>query len=435
MRWKRPWPDFFNILLSWLEIHLTGKAHRDMNMSGNIAHLPSLPPRKKIWELEHRHHCSIVGTCLTLTELRRFCRKAGVKASGTGSDYNLHITLVSIIGSNPGAARPVNKHLDRKYSSVIRRFAAAATPEDQERLWREAVSLGEIAGAYWALVTHPLASEQLLFQIYGEVHMLSHLSGASVRLDMQALNRLRRRVPELERRLAACKAELLQRMQEKERTIQDLRKRLESQRETVQTLARTQQKLREIESGEAFRKLHHRLEESRERLDETTLRAARAEAAAEKWQKRALELETSRPIDAKSRGSRSTSNPPAEARSSAGRSPCGDGDCVEQNSDLCRRCILYVGGRNRQRARFRTLVERQNGYFIHHDGGLEESSHRLAELLPKADVVLCPLDCISHDAVQRIVRHCRKHGKRLKFLPKSSLAAFSRGLDELFANE
>ncbi len=411
----------------------------------NEKHAPSgaisrfLPRHRKIWELEHRHHCSIVGTCLTLNELRRFCRKAGIKPPEPGGDYNLHIALVSMIGNNPSAARPVNKYLDRKYSSTIQHFARATTPEEQERLWRKAVSRGEIAGAYWALVTHPLATEQLLFQVYGDVHMLSHLSGASVRLDMQALHNLRRRIPELEHELAESRSELLRRVQEKDKIIQALGKRLTSLQETERMLADLQRRLQKVESGETLHQLHAQLAEQTSELDKMLMRAERAEAAAEKWRLLAKNPENLHHFrqHATTQFATARGTPePASTRSLPSRiSPCGDADCNGKNSDLCKRCVLYVGGRNRQRARFRTLVEQQNGYFIHHDGGLEESNHRLAELLPRADVVLCPLDCVSHDAVRRLVRHCRKHGKTLKLLPKSSLTAFAKGLNELFSNE
>jgi len=49
------------------------------------------------------------------------------------------------------------------------------------------------------------------------------------------------------------------------------------------------------------------------------------------------------------------------------------------------------------------------------------------------EAVLCPLDCISHSAVKRIKHFCKRHQKTLVLLPRSSLAAFSRGLTEVVA--
>ncbi len=392
--------------------------------------------RKKIWELEHRFHCSIAGTCFTLDELRRFCRKAQGKIKGPISDYELHITFVGIL-ENAHAARPANKYLDRKYRTAIQHFDPANSPEALLNLWNEAVSQGDIASAFWAVTTHPLASEKLLFRVYGEVHMLSHLSGASIRLDMQALKRLRLRVPTLEHELAESRAELLHRMRKKDETIQVLNKRLAVQRETERTLCDTQQRLHELESGNTLSQLRSRLKEQSDELNDTLLRVERAEAATGKWQRLADESVGQRHSFeqqiAELVAERDTLEISLKQILSTHLPPCGDSD--DQHVDLCRRCILYVGGRDRQCGHFRALVERQNGHFIHHDGGLAESGHRLAALLPKADVVLCPLDCVSHEAVKRIVRHCRQYGKSLKLLPKSSLTAFSRGLNEFAKNE
>lgn len=112
---------------------------------------------------------------------------------------------------------------------------------------------------------------------------------------------------------------------------------------------------------------------------------------------------------------------------------CEEREACRDGFNLSGRCILYVGGRARQCANFRTLVERLNGHFIHHDGGLQDSRLRLKSILPRVDAVLCPLDCVSHDAAKRVKQYCKRHGKPLVFLPKSSLAAFTRGLNELAA--
>ena len=132
-----------------------------------------IPRRRKVWELEEHFHCSIVGICLTLDELRRLCRRARIEIEAPTSDYKVYITIVSAARNKSPAARLVNKHLDRKYQSTIRRFAQLGSVSELKNRWKEMVSQGEIAAAYWSLVTHPLASEQLLFSVHGEVHMLS----------------------------------------------------------------------------------------------------------------------------------------------------------------------------------------------------------------------------------------------------------------------
>ena len=98
------------------------------------------------------------------------------------------------------------------------------------------------------------------------------------------------------------------------------------------------------------------------------------------------------------------------------------------DADLNGRCVLYVGGRDRGAARFRRAVEQRNGRFVHHDGGLEQDRRQLDQLLPGADLVMCPVDCVSHDAAARVKHYCKRHQTCLLFLGRASMSAFEQGL-------
>ena len=93
--------------------------------------------------------------------------------------------------------------------------------------------------------------------------------------------------------------------------------------------------------------------------------------------------------------------------------------------------ILCVGGRGSLAPHYRTLVQRCNGELIRHDGGLEESRARLEALLASADAVLCPADCVSHDAYQRAKRYCKRLAKPCVLIERSGISAFARALSDL----
>ena len=385
--------------------------------------------RKKLWELEDRFHCSLVGTCLDLVELRRLGRKVGLSSEVLADDYRLHTAFVGIVGERSGAARVVGKHLDRKYRQQVHSLADTEDEAALEKTWKTAVDAGDVAGAYWALLTHPAATEAMKYHVYGEVHMLSHLSGASVRVNMERLRQLRRRVPELESELKDLRRQNLRVVDEKNREIQQLRTRLS---EMENQLAAMRQQLTCWEEGNAREAAHHKDEINLPRLQ---VRLERAEGEARKWrvladswrdqkeQQRRLAEQVIKERDALEYQLDNLLAPECDS--------CRNAESCDRNLDLCNRCILFVGGRSRQCAHFRALVEKEKGHFLHHDGGQEESSQRLSALLARADVVLCPLDCISHDAVNRIKRDCKRYGKPLKLLPRASLAAFTRGLQEV----
>ena len=391
--------------------------------------------RKKLWELEDRFHCSIIGTCLSLEELRKLARKLAVPQHIMNNDYRLHTAFVGLIGEHSSKSRLINKTLNRKHRAAIRRFNAVSDSTQLRRLWQDALQQGEIAGAFWALLTHPQADEALLFDVYGKVHMLSHLSGASVRVDMQQLNRLRLQVPDLERQLLLQRKECQAALSARKATISKLEKKLTAAAFAETRCQQLEEKLLQHEHGGALNELRNQVEDYAAQLTITRVRAERAEGDIETWKDQVAFLETHN-AQLESRlaqldRERKALENALERLLMPDCNHCENSDHCSRDLDLCNRCVLFVGGRNRQSAHFRALVERHNGEFIHHDGGLEESRQRLATLLARADMVLCPLDCISHDAMNRIKRDCKRSGTPLQILPQSSLAAFTRGLQEV----
>jgi hypothetical protein len=72
----------------------------------------------------------------------------------------------------------------------VNQFAKAGTEDAVRALWRDAVRRGDIPGAYWATLTHPAATRAVIRDAFGDVHMLSHLVGASNRADISRLCQL-----------------------------------------------------------------------------------------------------------------------------------------------------------------------------------------------------------------------------------------------------
>lgn len=99
-------------------------------------HLPTSTKRsrRKLWELPHNWHCPIIGSCLPVAEMR--------------------------FGKTKGEAAVLE-------------------------LWRRALVSGQdIAGALWSAWTHADITDDGGKLIHGDIHMLSHQVGASVRGDL-----------------------------------------------------------------------------------------------------------------------------------------------------------------------------------------------------------------------------------------------------------
>lgn len=361
--------------------------------------------RRAIFEIRAASACSVVGTCLSVAELRRLARKAGFVAVEDHGDYDVHGMVVSQMDGDNHVSRAVTKLLDEKFSGPIRKTRGLTAASDFIAFWEEAVAAGLAPGAYWALLTHPAAPYEVEARIYGDVHMMSHLSGAARRDDARALTKLRRErddsLQKLEQRLAERDRALAARDAE----LENLRR---SARETTAELERL---------GAAFAAEG----DLRAALNAAQSENARLRRESEAFYARAERLREKLAAQRKEPAAR-PAPPPA----------CGQSDCIgqkEENSDLCGRCLLYVGGRLKIVCQLRDMVAKRNGSLLHHDGGMEQNLSRLSEMVRQADQVFFPVDCVSHSAMEAVKKLCETHGKPMAVLRTASFSAFVRAIE------
>ncbi|ASJ71297.1 hypothetical protein [Granulosicoccus antarcticus] len=136
--------------------------------------LNQLEPRRaryKLWELQDCWHCMIVGTCLSLSEVRQLGSKAGLPVAGK-SDYDIHQLAVESAANNkhPLTIR-LQKQLEQKFALTVKQFRAAKDAEALSELWNSGWKAGNVAGSLWALITHPQATRSIIIiTVFGQVH-------------------------------------------------------------------------------------------------------------------------------------------------------------------------------------------------------------------------------------------------------------------------
>ena len=154
--------------------------------------------RDRLWELPKTVYCSVIGTCVTLEELRKISKKDKSHNYESLCDYELHKRFVSAATNKRNfLARELQRLLEKKFQIIVRRFRDYSA-QMLDDAWEEAVVAGDISGTYWPLITHPMTPNDLLDRIFGDIHMLSHISGASLRTDVRQIGRLTSRVRSLE---------------------------------------------------------------------------------------------------------------------------------------------------------------------------------------------------------------------------------------------
>jgi hypothetical protein len=373
------------------------------------------PRRVRLWNISPDLHCSITGTCLSLGEVRAFARKMGLCGDPAAEDHHLHDLVVFASGRDERVAKLLHKVLDRKFGAALRRYERAADAGAVGRLWRDDLARGEVPGAYWAVVTHPWTDRDLLSRVFSDVHMLSHLVGASNRADIRRLQALEQENAELRDRLGQHRRQAAQTLAARDREIAGLRDRpcaappasaAPAAGAEAALSRRLSRETRRRERMEALAKaLTAEVERLRSDLEAARLEGEDARAACLSLERRAAEW--------------LGADVPDEARSVIPRPP------------LDRTRLLFVGGRPGQVHHLRRMVTAAGAEFMFHDGGLEDGAAQLSRQVAAAATVLFPVDCVSHEAALRIKRMCRAGGKPFLPLRTFSLASVSRALDTL----
>lgn len=381
--------------------------------------------RKKLWELPTRWHCPLIGTCLPVAEMRKLAARAGFDERAMG-DYTLHATVVGACGTRSEIAELVQRHLEKRHAAAVLRFGKVRGEAAVVDLWHKALLSGhEVAGALWAAWSHADMGDEGGGTLYGDIHMLSHQVGAAARADLHQLEQLKLENARLRDETQALRIGLSTAQRAKEEAVADLRRRLTDAEQHAALLGR-----RELELAAARKAARDHAAV----LDRATALAGRVERIEERNAANARRAE----MLAAELNETQDSLAAAEAALELALGVCngnpgadGCGHTCPAEARLAGRCVLCIGGRTGLVEGYRRLVETQGGHFLHHDGGQEESLHRINAAISGADAVVCQSGCISHAAYWRLKEACKKLGKPCVFLKSPGVGSFARGLAAL----
>jgi hypothetical protein len=365
------------------------------------------PRRYKIWEVPGTVQCSIVGTCLDRRDIQALMRKGKVRTQPGATDYQIHGYFVQE-ATQPGLiGQLIHKALDRKYATPVARVGRMRDAAALEAYWNDACAKGQVAGAYWALLSHRHVGDSLRYAAFGDVHMLSHFMGGVNRTDAQALWAAERRVADLEQRLERVRRRSHESLVERDARITALERE-------IQQMRRFCVRLQPARSARAAGCDPPAKQERRRRQQERRLAAARARI---REQDREL-------ADLKAQIERLEDLPVCPIPRPA--TPDVPEDCPLAASRL-----LYVGGRTSAVPHLRSGAARRRAELVHHDGGIEHRLEQLEDLVAQADLVFCPVDCVSHSACLMARDLCKRANKPFVPLRSAGVTHFRRALDRL----
>jgi hypothetical protein len=392
--------------------------------SGTAAKVPVTvvaPParRARLTDLDANIHCSIIGTCLSTTELRKLIGRYVPQLSGKdATDVEIHHTAVNLSTGGGIVAKELNKALDARHALAIKKFRTAQGEAALKQLWQEALAQGDVPGAYWALMTHPESTFPLRSQAFGEVHMLSHLVGAANRADIRRVAALEDEATRLKEANAALQVRLNAANTQHAAALAEMAaqaRQLQLQRDTE---AAPEQLVLEMAQ------LRAQLADREEKL---SLHTARRQEAEQK------QLAQQARYDALQADYHATRDELETARLELGalenafeENTCGVGVGGGKTAlpPLDGKCVLYVGGRPGCAERLCKMVATAGGELLVHDGGIEDRHGMLATMLPRAQMVVFPIDCISHNAMHVAKQACARRGIACHPIRSASVASF-----------
>ncbi len=410
--------------------------------------------RRKLWDT-HGFQCSIIGTCLSRTEIRKLATKK-VYGLPTGlKDHEIHSTLVNRASKKCPESKALQRVLENKYKTIIHKFSKVKTEEALLELWEEYLKSGSIAGAYWAVLTHPALTNDAAYDVHGEIHMIGHDSTAKYQQAVKQLSDVRQKLISVEDELKTDRTAHAQEKADLKAEITALQAEKSDHEQQAETIKLLQKHVAELEEkasesasqqvikslGEENSLLKDENKELKAQIQQLTMQinAVNSQHEQELINSSELQKKNEQLLDENHQLQQElhsfedflTSRMVADNEDNQ-----QDCESCEMNPEFCPQAlngktVLYVGGRYKMVPRYKQLVEQYGGTFLYHDGGLESARHILPKFLTRADAVFCPVDCVSHDACKCVKKMCKRYQKDYVMMRSSGLSSLARSLQDL----
>jgi len=385
----------------------------------------ALPPashtgsrRKRLWDLESHCHCPLVGVCLPMDALRRLVHKA-LGASALANDYELHAGAVSEAARRCKLSELMQAELENRYVREVIAFKCAKDAQTLAELWVRSLKAGDVAGAFWAALTHPRCEAELRDAMCKDLHMFQHQAGAGVRLEIACFNALADENALLGREMGKIQERMTRVLTEKNAELEQAQALLLQAR--ADAIAKDTRLALMAEALESLRssipdlsdkeRLQSRLRRAQDRQQELEMQNAELRRRVSQAERDAVEL-----AQGISQSAQQLKEPKASANAPV---------------PLLHKVVLCVGGRSGNVANYRQVVERVGGRFAHHDGGVEDNASVLDANLAAADLVICQTGCISHNAYWRVKDFCKRTGKQCVYVESASVSSLERELQAI----
>lgn len=379
-----------------------------------------MKPVRKVWELQHQTVCKVIGMALDLQDLKRIARKFGISPSDPLMDHEfaLHSTAVQLCASDNKVARHIQKTIQMRYARYSKRLAAldahGLIELVTERKGNADIPLWAIM---WDLATRGLENgASVETALFGFIHMLEHRLMREFWESAPMMDRQRAEATEEMTRLNRRILDLQGELDRREKVNEQLRMQLSEQKSLL--IRRTGPATYEMQAGIPNTDRTEKIQRLQTVLEDTRAQKLALEEECSMLRKEieVLSHEVSRKI---------RSEVPEDGESAPAGCPW--------RALLMEKHVTMVGGIDSLECHYRDLVEAMGGTFQRHDGDCRGGECLIQDCVRKADLVVCPVEVNSHNAVKSVKKLCKQHGVPCCFPRTAGLSGLRTALEEHFS--
>ncbi|MFH2064301.1 MAG: DUF2325 domain-containing protein [Pseudomonadota bacterium] len=386
--------------------------------------LPGNTGLSPIWKMYPALKCPLIGTCLSISEQRRILKKTGLSVKRE-KDHEIHKMVMEKLGRENKVSSRIDRFIRHKHRKDIAKYIAHSE-EHLKTAWQNNLLTGEIEGLFYVIASRADISEDFLREVHGELHMMGHRnvvdtiqSRRSLYVELEVnhklaslLNKEKNRIKKLmekNKELAAC--------------IEKSRAQQHPEPKKV-SLPIPDARIKQLNTQNL--NLKDQVAELKAHRCETSKKLHALEREKRKLQIKLFDIQATHNVLAEE-----VNNLISQLTATLNCKKGCDVSCPDYR--LCAKRILIVGGMTKMKQFYRNLIESGGGEFDYHDGYMKGGNKGIEDRILKSDYILCPVNCNSHNACDRVKKLCKKHNKPIKILANSSLSSISSALIENFS--
>lgn len=389
--------------------------------------------RRKLWTMSCEALFQNFAASLAPDFIVKLCRRFQYPVPDANqSDLALYHLAHEHCHRDSPFSRQVQRYLNRKYEAPISQLAQLSPSDVRARVasilaQQQAPSSTALPGVMWAVCSDPRPELRPIEKFFiEELHLRSH---------WLLLAQFRGETPS-DADAAGADAE--------REALKQTLKKLETQRDVlrqdVQSLQRANNRVKQHNT-----RLHAELDELKQHcaaLEQQCRRqATQAAQGITLREAKKLRYEVGRLSEALEEKQAEALRLAALAASHEPRSPLDavDADLPPSEPsptecpvfDLNGKRVALIGGLSKASGHYEQTISDLGGLCMRYEGSANQGHKKLARIIRQADVVFCPVDCVSHGTANAAKKLCRSLDKPCHFLRSSGISHVREKLREV----